>query len=114
VCGYWFSGEVKEPDMLLECEVANSTWCEVYTAAQSLKKFLKIIQKIKLNTIHMTCVKICVYYSKKSAYKYLNCITGNILSYMFLIHRTAIFRGIYVHTNYSFVHVKHTDLKTKY
>jgi hypothetical protein len=35
--GYWLSGEVKEADLLLECEVANSTWCKVYTPAHSFK-----------------------------------------------------------------------------
>jgi len=42
---FWFSGVVKEPDMLLECEVAISTWCNVYTPAHSFKKFLRTFQR---------------------------------------------------------------------
>jgi hypothetical protein len=71
-------GEVKEPARLLECEVANSTLCKVYTPAQSLKKnSLNNSEKSNLISFIILALKILFIIQKNPLIynKYLNCIT---------------------------------------
>jgi hypothetical protein len=60
--GYWLSGELKEPDMLLECEVANSTWRKVYILQDNhLKSFWSNSERSNLIPFKFGALKIFVY-----------------------------------------------------
>jgi hypothetical protein len=110
--GFWLSVDVKEPDMLLECEVANSAWCK----ALRLKSFSEYFREIKLNIIHIPCVKNSFIIPKNPLTydNYLNCFIKKHTLLRVSVRQNHHIQGIFIQTKYSFRHVEHIGLKTKY